>query len=125
MTTFLEFNHLAANFDRRSALVALAKLADPNVAITHGVPMVLQSYKNLRSMRRRIFRKRFPGLVGMDAIGHADQLISVLDYDPVVQDCDAGFFDQVPVRAPARRFENDVIRLPIAGRLAGIHTFAR
>src|SRR5437762_12973157 len=90
------------------ALAALAQLPDPHVAESHGVAVILEAERKLG--RVRLVRR--PRLVG----GGPGQLLVVLDEDTVQDHRRARRALERAVGPEARRMEDDVVGLPLAGR---------
>ena len=92
--------------------VVTADVADPNVAETHGVAVVLKN--------DRAFRGVWLCVVGdFLVLYRTDEFFAVMKENSVVEDGNVGLFDELAI-FPAGGFEDDVVGLPGTGFLGGI-----
>jgi hypothetical protein len=90
----------------------LSQLAYPDVAVPYRAFVVLEVQGHLRRMRG--IGRPIPSCVALDF--HV-----ILNQDSVVQDRHECRFQKFPPRIEPRGFEDDVVRLPLAGLAGSIH----
>ena len=95
---------------------------DPDVAVTNRVVVILKLDEDFGVVRRGVLGSRTPWKDrGVNPIGTANQFIVILGHNAVMNYGHNGFFDEFTFVVPTGRFKEDVIGLPLPGRLARIH----
>src|SRR6266446_8964782 len=89
------------------------QLADPNVAVAHGIAVVLQA-------ERQFLGVRFVGRALAVSCRPA-WLDVVLHEHAVVQHCYASGAEELSIFVEARAVKNDVVALPLAGRASSVN----
>ena len=95
--------------------------ADPDVAEPHRIVVILKLDEDFGIVRRRILGSRMVWNSRVDAVGAANQFVVILGHHAIMKDGHNSFFDEFPFVVPVGRFKENVIGLPLPGRLAGIY----